>query len=242
MLSVPFAAPSNEIARSRLSPNAWKMTHLPTSSGSGAFDRAMRSGPDGVALDVAGDVTAALGVADVEGAATDGDDEITGCCVIGEQAARTKTRARVVLVSAGLRSAALLRGTERLATAAARDGVRVAKREPTAHERVDKVDLGALDVHRAHRVDDDANAVLLDERVVVFAALGEGHAVGEARATARGDVDAKSEVVATLLREDFLELFGGPRGHRDDRLARPGPGLLLLDRHWLHLFQSPGLT
>src|SRR4051794_11885507 len=106
---------------------------------------------------------------------------------------------RRVLVSAGLRGAALLRGTERLAAAAARDGVRIAKREPAAHERVDEVDLGALDVHRAHRVDDDANAVLLDERVVVFAAFREGHAIGKARATARGHVHTKREVVTTLL-------------------------------------------
>src|SRR4030095_15563298 len=113
----------------------------------------------------------------------------------------TTTRARFVLVGAGLRGAGLLRGAERLPAAAARDGVRVAKSESAAHERVDEVDLGALDVHRAHRVGDDAHAVFLDERVVVLTAFGERHAVGEARAAARGDVDAEREVVATLLGE-----------------------------------------
>src|SRR5438105_2652248 len=143
----------------------------------------------------------------------------------------TTSRARFVLVRAGLRGAGLLRGPERLSAAAARDRVRVAQREPAAHERVDEVDLGALDVHRAHRVDDDANPVLLDERVVLFAALREGHAIGEAAASARRDVDAQGQIVAPLLRDDFLELLRGPRGHRDDRLAGPGHRFLLLDRH-----------
>src|ERR1041384_179896 len=111
----------------------------------------------------------------------------------------TTTSARFVLVRAGLGGAGLLRGAERLAAAAARNGVRVAQREPAAHERVHEVDLGALDVHRAHRGTDDANAVLLDERVVIFLALGEGHPVREAAASARGHVYAKGEIVAALL-------------------------------------------
>src|SRR5260221_7785939 len=100
-------------------------------------------------------------------------------------------RREFFLVRAGLGGAGLIRGLERLAAAAARHGVRVAKREPTAHERVHEVDLGALDVHRAHQIHDDANAVLLDERVVLFAALREGHAVRETAAPTRGHVDAK---------------------------------------------------
>src|SRR6185436_4131088 len=99
---------------------------------------------------------------------------------------RPLSNARLVgLVSAGLGGAGLVRGLEGLTATAARNGVRVAKREPAAHERVHEVDLRALDVHRAHRVDDDAYTVLLDQRVVLLAAFREGHSVREARASTR---------------------------------------------------------
>src|SRR2546425_3202039 len=125
---------------------------------------------------------------------------------------RPVTRAVGGLVRAGLRGAGLVRSLEGLPAAAARDGIRVAEREPAAHQSVDEVDLRALEVHRAHRVDYHANAVLLHDRIVLFSALGEGHAIREARAPTRCDVDAQREVAAVLLREDLLELVRRPRG------------------------------
>src|SRR5438128_4987846 len=89
-----------------------------------------------------------------------------------------------VLVATGLRGARVARGLERLTAAAARHGVRVAEREAAAHQGVDEVDLAALHVHRAHRVDDDLDAVVVDDRVAFFRAIREGHAVREARASA----------------------------------------------------------
>src|SRR2546425_5558600 len=129
-----------------------------------------------------------------------------------ENSAETGDASRRRLVRAGLRGAGLVRSLEGLAAAAARDRVGVAKREPAAHESVDEVDLRALEVHRAHRVDDHANAVLLYDRIVLFGALGEGHAIRKARAPTRCDVDAQREVAAVLLREDLLELVRRPRG------------------------------
>src|SRR3979411_2813388 len=73
------------------------------------------------------------------------------------------------------------------ASRAGRDRVRVPKREAAAHEGIDEVDLGTLEVHGAHRVDDDADAVGLDESVVLLASLGERQAVGNAGAPARSE-------------------------------------------------------
>src|SRR5438105_10555479 len=92
------------------------------------------------------------------------------------------------LVRAGLRGARVARGLEGLTAAAARDGVRVAEGEAAAHEGVDEVDLAALDVHRAHRVDDDLDAVVVDDRVAFLDPFGEGHSVREAGPSARRDV------------------------------------------------------
>src|SRR5437764_10470444 len=105
------------------------------------------------------------------------------------------------LVRAGLRGTGVAGGLEGLPAAAARHGVRVAKGEAAAHEGVDEVDLAALDVHGAHRVDDDLDAVMVDDRVAFLGPVGEGHAVREARAAAGRYVNAKRQVRATLLRD-----------------------------------------
>src|SRR5256886_16189291 len=120
-----------------------------------------------------------------------------------EGAAETRDSRRGRLVRAGLRGAGLVGCLEGLAATAARDRVRVTEREATAHEGVDEVDLRALQIHGAHRVNDDANAVLLDDRVILFGAVGEGHPVREARASTRCDVHAEREVLAVLLRENL---------------------------------------
>ena len=123
-----------------------------------------------------------------------------------ESAAESRDSGRRRLVGAGLRGAGLVRCLEGLAAAAARDRVRVAEGEAAAHESVYEVDLRAFEVHGAHRVHDDANAVVLDDRVVVFGAVGERHPVRETRATTRCDVHAEREVLPVLLRENLAEL------------------------------------
>src|SRR5256885_4181771 len=110
------------------------------------------------------------------------------------------------LVRAGLGGAGLVRRLEGLAAAAARDRVWVTESEAAAHEGVDEVDLGALEVHGAHRIDDDANAVLLDDGVILFGAVGERHPVREPPASTGCDVHAKREVLPVLLREDLTQL------------------------------------
>src|SRR5438105_15221053 len=138
------------------------------------------------------------------------------------------------LVVAGLRGAGLVGGPERLATATARDRVRVAEREAAPHEGVDEVDLGALDVHRAHWIDDDAHALHLDDRVVLFRAVGEGHAVRETGAATRCDIDAQREARPILLRDDLAQLVRRSLGQRDHgNVGRDG--FALLDRHDWHL-------
>src|SRR5713101_8964359 len=122
------------------------------------------------------------------------------------RSARFIYEARVTLGRAGLRGAGLIGGAERLAASAARNRVRVAKREASTHQGVDEVDLRSLEVHGAHRVDDDANAVLLHDRVILFGAVGEGHPVREPRASTRRDVHAQREVLPLLLREHLAEL------------------------------------
>src|SRR5205814_989379 len=128
------------------------------------------------------------------------------------------------LVRAGLRGTGVAGGLEGLTTAAARHGVRVAKGEAAAHKCVDEVDLAALHVHGAHRVDDHLDAVMVDDRVAFLGPVGERHAVREARASARRHVDAKREVRATLLRDDLLELLRRLGREAHDGVA--GAGLL----------------
>src|SRR5207245_10645257 len=102
---------------------------------------------------------------------------------------------------AGLRAAGEVSRSERRAAPPARDRVRVAEGEASAQQRVDEVDLGALEVHGAHRVDDAANAVLHHDRVILFGALGERHPIREARASTRRQIHNESEVLPLLLRE-----------------------------------------
>src|ERR1700694_3659671 len=104
-------------------------------------------------------------------------------CVRYHSASTSRSRARKKipprpvtregLVGAGLRGAGLVCCLEGLAASAAGHRVRVAEREAAAHEGVDEVDLRALQVHGAHRVHDDANPVLPDDRVIFFGTAGE---------------------------------------------------------------------
>src|SRR2546425_8306158 len=120
------------------------------------------------------------------------------------------------LVVTSLCRAAVALGLEGLSAAAGRHRVRVAEGEAAAHEGVDEVHLGSLEVHRAHGVDDDAHTFVLRDAVAFLDRVREGHAVAEARAAARRDVHAQSEILPILLSQDLLQLARRAWRQRDE--------------------------
>ena len=123
-------------------------------------------------------------------------------------------------VRAGARFAGRVGGLEAVTAATGPDGIGVVDGEPTAHQLIDVVDLGALEILRGVRVDVHLEApahvhhlVILTRRVLV-----EPHPVGEARAPARLDEDPQSELtVGRLVGDQTHELLTGGVGDRDDR-------------------------
>ena len=95
---------------------------------------------------------------------------------------------------------------EGVAAAAGRARVRVVDREPGCLDRVDVVDLGALEVRRAERVDDDLDAVRLELEVALDGAAVEAEPVLEARAAAALDRDAQDADVL-FLGDQLLDLL-----------------------------------
>src|SRR5690606_28611412 len=95
-------------------------------------------------------------------------------------------------------------------------GVRIADHELRAFEILDVVDLGALQILPAHRIDQQRNAVLLDDGVAVLNALIEGEPVLEAGAAATGDIHPQLELVVLLLLDELPHLVGGGIG-KDQR-------------------------
>src|SRR5215210_1534791 len=105
---------------------------------------------------------------------------------------------------------------ERVAATAPGRGVRVVDRE-AALEAVDEVDLGALEIGGAERIDDDADAVRLELVVTLHRAAIEAERVLEAGAPAALDGDAQHRGLAfRLLGHQTLDLEGGALGERDD--------------------------
>src|SRR5690349_7141974 len=75
---------------------------------------------------------------------------------------------RSVLVTVpGARACTLAAGLERVAAAAGGGGVRVLDRKAAAYQVFLVVDLGPFQVPHAHGVDDDLDAVLLEDLVAV---------------------------------------------------------------------------
>ena len=115
-----------------------------------------------------------------------------------------------------------LAGRERMAAAAGRLGVGVLDRKPTAHEVFLVVDLGALEMPEAHRVDEHLDTLDLDD-LIALAALVEDHPVLEAGAAASLHVDPEPALgqVLLLLLENPLHLVGRLRGQRDHARISP---------------------
>jgi monothiol glutaredoxin len=123
-------------------------------------------------------------------------------------------------LDAGRLLGGVLANLERGAAAAGRDDVRVVDREPGALEAVDVVDLGAEHELHADLVDDDRNAVVLED-VIVVARLVESERVLEARAPAAADSDPKRLLGRIRLgRQQLVDLLGRLVGQDDCFLGR----------------------
>ena len=113
---------------------------------------------------------------------------------------------------------------ERGAATAGRDDVRVVDLEPGALQAFDVVDLGAEDELHADLVDDDGDAVDLEDVVVVLGAV-EGERVLEARAAAAADGDAQRLALGiALTAQQLADLLGRLVG-QGDRLLSESPSL-----------------
>src|SRR6185436_5390221 len=101
---------------------------------------------------------------------------------------------RSVLVTVtvpGALARTLAASLERVAAAAGGGGVRVLDRKAAAHQVFLVVDLGAFQIPHAHGVDDDLDAVLLEDLVAVRD-LVEDHSVLEAGAAAALDINPEA--------------------------------------------------
>src|SRR3954454_9680709 len=116
------------------------------------------------------------------------------CRVADERAIRPRGSVR-----AALRRAAVVGGPEARAAAAAADGVGVVDGEARTHERVDVVDLAALDERDAVLVDVDADTVRLENAVVRRRLVLEHHSVAVPGAAAGVDVDPETDLGARLF-------------------------------------------
>ena len=129
---------------------------------------------------------------------------------------RSRRRRRRPLVALGL---------EARAAAAGRDGVGVVDREALAHEAVDEVDLGAAQVRQAEAIDDDLDAVLVDDLVARLGLAVEAERVLQTRASAALHRDPQRERLGVLAHE-CQHMLCGAFGERDHAPIVPlaGPG------------------
>src|SRR6266852_5665950 len=100
-------------------------------------------------------------------------------------------------------------------------GVRVLEREPGLPElALYVVDLDAHQVHRAHRVDEAAHALHLEDEVAGALLLFKIQAVLEARAPAAYHGEAQAGTLQVLALDGLLHHHGGPvaQAHRRRRL------------------------
>src|SRR5579864_1615442 len=118
---------------------------------------------------------------------------------------------------AGFGGAAAEGRIEALAAGAALDRVWVHHGEAAAHERIDEVDLRAVEILQRERINDDLDPSLLDDLVVVGWLRLERHAVGEARASPGSDIDAQRALRHLLRLEDALQARNGFVGQTEGR-------------------------
>src|SRR6266568_686123 len=104
-------------------------------------------------------------------------------------------------------------------------GAGVVELEPRALQPDDVIDADTLQVHRAHRVDKDLEAVLLVDLIAVLGRVLEVHRVLEARATPAHDADADA-VVGQVLAGHRVAYHLDRLGGEADGAVRAGEGSL----------------
>src|SRR4030081_4079352 len=123
-----------------------------------------------------------------------------------------KTRLRrwaLGLVAAAVSRAGVAAGVERATARAARDRVGVGHREAAPHQPVHEVDLGALDVLGADRVDKQPYPTEVADGVALLGPVLEAHAVRHARAAAWLNEHAQTHLRASLLLQKVTQLREG---------------------------------
>src|ERR1041385_3876843 len=108
-------------------------------------------------------------------------------------------------------------GREALPAGAGVLDVRVVELESGAHQALDVVDLGAAGQHHALEVDDEPDAVRLDDLVAGDPGLAELHEIGVPRTAAAAHADAQADVRRAAPREQLLHLVRRNRRERDHR-------------------------
>ena len=83
-----------------------------------------------------------------------------------------------------------LGGAEAAAAPTGTGGLRVVDVKAAAHQVVDVIDVGAIDVKHAGAIDHDAQTMLLPDIVILAQVVIEGHAVLHPAAAAALDKDA----------------------------------------------------
>src|SRR3954453_23741715 len=141
------------------------------------------------------------------------------CTRIETSAAPTRSAAKVRAARSrrlDRRDLLVLGNAEGRAAAARGHDVRVVHLEARALERVHVVDARAVDVREALIVDEDAQAVVLEDRVAL-ALVVEGEVVLEPRAAAAAHADAQAGKgkVAVLGVQELADLLGARLGEMD---------------------------
>src|SRR6187401_559203 len=112
-------------------------------------------------------------------------------------------------------AAALTVHIERGAAAARRSRVRIADRESTAGDRVDEIDLGALEVAHADRIHEQPHAVRLEHLIACAAGFLDHQAVLKPRAATALHKYAKTAAGLVLFRQQLVDLRRCSGGHVD---------------------------
>src|SRR5690606_31045547 len=105
---------------------------------------------------------------------------------------------------------------ERLPAAALALDVGVVEAKALVKAFLHEVDLGALDVAQALRVDEDTDPVARELEIALLDRVGEVELVREPRATGRAHAEPQAEALAPA-REETADVVRGGRGESDAR-------------------------
>lgn len=127
------------------------------------------------------------------------------------------------LAAATLGGACVAAGIEGVTASAACNSVRVANSEAATHQAVNVVNLSAAEVHGREFIDQQANALRLDDSVAIFDVFFNRHAILKTRAASRGNKDTQRVTASALVLEErfqLLDSFIGNGNHPVDPFPR----------------------